>query len=112
MDFEDVIQNVQEVTGYIGSAILNKGGEIVYIDEQEDIDIAFACSLFNDTFRVLSEASLDVGFSPILRLETETNEGNIFLIYSSGQHTLFTIFNTKGNISLAKMLIKKSLAKG
>jgi predicted regulator of Ras-like GTPase activity (Roadblock/LC7/MglB family) len=111
MKLEQMVKNIQAINGYAGSAILDKEGEILYIDENKHIDLAFSSSLFNDTFRTLNRGSLDIGFSNLVRLETETEEGMIFLIYSNNIHTIFTIFNPKGNISLAKMMLIQSLKK-
>ena len=111
MNIEKMVKNIQDIHGYTGSVILDKEGEIVYIDENNSIDLAFSSSLFNDTFRALNNASLDIGFSNLIRLETETDEGMVFLIYSNKIHTIFTLFNPKGNISLAKMMLMQSLKK-
>ena len=111
MNIEKIIKDIQEINGYTGLAVLNKDGEIIYIDENEKVDLAFASSLFNDTFRALNEASLDVGFSNLIRLETENEEGMIFLIYGNHKHNIFTIFSPKGNISLAKMILLQALKK-
>ncbi|MCK4442438.1 MAG: hypothetical protein KAU90_10555 [Sulfurovaceae bacterium] len=111
MKIEEIIKNLQSINGYAGSVILNKIGEIIYIDENKDIDLAFSSSLFNDTFRALNEASLDIGVSNLIRLETENEEGMIFLIYGNQNQNIFTIFNPKGNISLAKMVLIKALKK-
>ena len=111
MNIVEMIKNIQEVKGYTGLAVLNKAGEIIHIDENKNIDLAFASSLFNDTFRALNEASLDVGFSNLIRLETENEEGITFLIYGNQKHTIFTIFNPQGNISLAKMILIQALKK-
>ncbi len=108
---EELVKEIENINGYIGSAILNKTGEIIYIDESENVDLAFSSSLFNDTFRALNEASLDIGFSDLIRLETENEEGMIFLIYGNKKYNIFTIFNPKGNISLAKILLAKALKK-
>ena len=111
MNIEKTIKEIQNINGYIGSVVLNKDGEIIYIDESENIDLAFASSLFNDTFRALNEASLDVGFSNLVRLETQNEEGMIFLIYGNQKQNIFTIFNPKANISLAKMVLAQALKK-
>jgi hypothetical protein len=109
MRLEKMIKNIKNVNGYAGSSILNNEGEILYIDESRSIDIAFASSLFNDTFRALKSASVDVGFSRLIRLEGETKEGMIFLIYSNSRHTIFSVFNPECNISLAKIMLIQSL---
>jgi len=111
MDIEKTIKNIQDINGYMGSAVLNKEGEIIYIDENKNVDLAFASSLFNDTFRTLNEASLDVGFSNLIRLETENEEGMIFLIYGNKKYNIFTIFKPQGNISLAKIILLQALKK-
>jgi len=107
MQMEKVIQDIQNINGYMGSAILNQSGEIMYIDENKTIDLAFSSSIFNDTFRALTNASLDIGLSNLVRLETETDEGTVFLIYASKEQTIFCIFDSKGNISLAKMMLSQ-----
>ena len=111
MNIEKTIKDIKNINGYIGSAVLNKSGEIIYIDENKNIDLAFASSLFNDTFRALNEASLDIGFSNLIRLETENEEGMIFLIYGNKKQNIFVIFSSKGNISLAKMILTQALKK-
>lgn len=111
MKIEKIVQSIQGINGYTGSAILDKNGEIVYIDENKSIDLPFLSSLFNDTFRTLNEASLDAGLSNLIRLETQTQEGLILLIYSNQVHTIFTVFELEGNISLAKMMLTQSLKK-
>ena len=107
MQMEKVIQDIQNINGYMGSAILNQSGEIIYINENQTIDLAFSSSIFNDTFRALTNASLDIGLSKLIRLETETDEGTVFLIYANKEQTIFCIFDSKGNISLAKMILSQ-----
>jgi len=107
MKIEKVIKDIQNINGYMGSAVLNQSGEIIYIDENKTIDLAFSSSIFNDTFRALTSASLDIGLSNLIRLETETDEGTVFLIYASKEQTIFSIFDSKGNISLAKMILSQ-----
>ena len=105
------VKEIQEIKGYTGLVVLNNIGEIIYIDENKKIDLAFASSLFNDTFKILNEASLDMELSNLIRLETENDKGITFLIYSNQKHTIFTIFNPKGNISLAKIILTQVLKK-
>jgi len=109
VQLEKVIQKIQGINGYIGSAILNKTGEIIHIDEDKSIDLAFSSSLFNDTFRTLNEASLDIGLTDLIRLEAQTEEGEVFLIYANKEYTIFSIFDSKGNVSLAKMVLSQAL---
>jgi len=107
MEIEKVIKEIQNINGYMGSAVLNQRGEIIYINEHQTIDLAFSSSIFNDTFRALTSASLDIGLSNLIRLETETDEGTVFLIYANKEQTIFSIFDSKGNISLAKMMLSQ-----
>lgn len=111
MKLEKIINEIREISGYIGSTILNNTGEIVYIDEDKSIDLAFSSSLFNDTFRMLTEASLDIGLTNLIRLEAQTDEDKVFLIYANQENTIFAIFNSTGNVSLAKMVLSQALKK-
>ena len=115
LDFNEQMKKLKGVNGYIGAAILNKQGETLYLDEEgTSSDIVYAASVLNDSFLEISEASIDVGFSPINMLETQTTDGHVFIIKSvegkdeSSHLTFFTIFKDKGNISLAKMVIDRS----
>lgn len=111
MNIDKLTQDIQHIHGYMGLAILNKTGEIIHIDEHQTIDIAFSASLFNDTFRLLNEASLDIGLSPLVHLETQTDKGMVFLLYANQDQTIFTIFDSNSNISLAKIILAQSLKK-
>ncbi len=89
---------------------MSREGEIIYMDEGEDrVDLAFASSIFTDTFYTLNGATIDIGLSDLIRLEVETEDGAVFLIYRSGTHSIFTIFNSEGNISLARIILSKAL---
>jgi hypothetical protein len=116
IDFSTNMNKLQKVSGYLGSAILNYSGETLYIDnDHTGTDIAFAATIFNDTFRTISETSLDIGFSEASSVEAKTQDGHVFLVQSAGAHSenefakidLFAIFRDDGNIALAKMLINK-----
>lgn len=111
------MKKLRSVHGYLGSAVLNFAGETLYIDEENTgIDIAYSASIFNDAFRSISEASLDVGFSDASFVETKTHDGHVFLINSVGDQSgdnfsklnVFAIFRDDGNIALAKMLIDRT----
>jgi len=110
MQIEKVVKEIQEINGYRSLAILKSSGEILYLDKDEkEIDLAFISSKFFDTFYKLNETTLDSGVSNLVRLEAETEDGVIFLLYKSKTHSIFTIFNPKGNISLARIILSKSL---
>ena len=111
MDIEKMVKSIQEINGYRGSAVLNREGNIVFIDEGKSSNLPFLSSLFNDTFLALNEASIDAGLFNLIRLETETEEGMICLIYSNQIDTVFTVFDSKGNISLAKIVLIQLLKK-
>jgi len=118
LDFTDQMKKLKGVKGYLGSAILNKGGETLYLDEEgTSNDIAYSASVFNDAFLEISESSLDIGFSSTNMLEARTTDGHVFLIKSveadelTGHLTFFTIFKDNGNVPLAKMVIDRSAVK-
>jgi len=115
LDFTEQMKKLKGVKGYIGSAILNKGGETLYLDEEgTNSDIAYSASIFNDAFMEISESSLDIGFSATNMLEARTTDGHVFLVKSieaddiTGHLTFFSIFKDNGNVPLAKMVIDRS----
>ncbi|WP_457746814.1 hypothetical protein [Sulfurimonas sp.] len=117
IDFDQHMKKLRSVNGYLGSAVLNYSGETLYIDEENTgADIGYASAIFNDSFRQINEASLDVGFSDVASFETKTEDGHVFLMKSAGSHTqdthskidIFCIFRDDGNIALAKMVIDKA----
>ncbi|NPA66680.1 MAG: hypothetical protein GXO11_07345 [Epsilonproteobacteria bacterium] len=117
IDFDTKMKKLRSVHGYIGSAVLNYSGETLYIDEENTgTDIGFAAAIFNDSFRSINEASLDIGFSDISSLETKTEDGHVFLMQSAGTQDednfskidIFCILRDDGNIALAKMVLQKS----
>ena len=117
INFEEKMQRLTKVNGYLGSAILNYTGETLYVENSHTgTDIAYAATIFNDTFRTINETSLDIGFSEASSVETRTQDGHVFLVKSAGeQHgneyakiDIFCIFRDDGNIALAKMIIDKT----
>ena len=117
IDFDAKMKKLRSVNGYLGSAILNYSGETLYVDEENTgADVGYAAAIFNDSFRQINEASLDVGFSDIASFETKTEDGHVFLMKSAGAHSdenyskidIFCIFRDDGNIALAKMIMDKS----
>ena len=116
IDFEQSMKKIKGINGYLGSAVLNFAGETLYMDENDTgMDIAYSASIFNDAFRMMSESSLDVGFSEASFVETKTHDGHVFLINSAGEQmgdnfskiNVFSVFRDDGNIALAKMVIDK-----
>jgi len=117
INFEQSMKKLRSVNGYLGSAVLNFAGETLYMDaENTGVDIAYSASIFNDAFRMISESSLDIGFSDASFVETKTHDGHVFLINSVGEDSadsfsklnVFAIFRDDGNVALAKMIIEKS----
>ena len=116
IDFDTKTKKLRSINGYLGSAILNYTGETLYVDnENTGTDIAYSATIFNDTFRTISETSLDVGFSEADFIEARTQDGHVFLVKSVGEHSsnefakidIFCILIDDGNIALAKMVIDK-----
>ncbi len=117
IDFDQAMKRLKAVNGYLGSAVLNYTGETLYYDnENTGTDIPYSASIFNDAFRMISESSLDVGFSDASSIEAKTLDGHVFLINSAGEHSdeqfakinIFAIFRDDGNVALAKMIMDKA----
>jgi len=117
IDFDISMKKLRSVNGYLGSAVLNYSGETLYLDnDNTGTDIAYSASIFNDAYRMVSESSLDVGFSEASSLEAKTHDGHVFLINSAGDFNsdnntkinVFAIFRDDGNVALAKMIMDKA----
>ena len=117
IDVDNSMKNLRSVNGYLGSAVLNYSGETLYIDnDNTGTDIAYSASIFNDAYRMVSESSLDVGFSEASSIEAKTLDGHVFLINSAGEFStdnntklnVFAIFRDDGNVALAKMIMDKA----
>jgi len=117
INFDERMKKLKSVNGYLGSAILNYSGETLYVDnENTGTDIAYSATIFNDTFRIISETSLDIGFSEASSVEAKTHDGHVFLVKSAGEQSsnefakidVFCLLRDDGNIALAKMIIDKS----
>jgi hypothetical protein len=117
INFDEKMKRLTKVNGYLGAAILNYTGETLYIEnEHTGTDIAYAATIFNDTFRTISETALDIGFAEASSVETKTQDGHVMLVKSAGEHhgnefakiDIFCILRDDGNIALAKMIIDKT----
>ncbi len=117
IDFDKSMKRLRAVNGYLGSAVLNYSGETLYIDnDNTGTDIPYSASIFNDAYRMVSESSLDVGFSEASSIEAKTHDGHVFLINSAGDFgddnfskiNVFAIFRDDGNVALAKMIMDKA----
>jgi len=118
LDFNEQMKKLKSVKGYLGAAILNREGETLYLDEEgTNSDIAYSASIFNDAFLEISESAIDIGFSIANMLEARTIDGHVFLVKSIGEEdsvnklTVFSIFESGGNVPLAKMVIDRSATK-
>lgn len=116
IDFKKSMKKLCSVYGYLGSAVLNYTGETLYLEnDNTSTDMGYSAAIFNDSFRMISEASLDVGFSEASSMEAKTQDGHVFLMRSAGEYgkdkyskiNIFCIFRDDGNIALAKMVIDK-----
>ncbi len=117
IDFNSTMEKLKSVSGYLGSAILNYAGETLYLDEDKTgADVAYSASIFNDAFKMVSDSSLEIGFSEAAFLETRTADGHVFLMSSTAHQShdihnklnMFAIFRDDGNIALAKMMMERS----
>jgi len=116
INFDEKMKRLTQVNGYLGAAVLNYTGETLYVEnEHTGTDIAYAATIFNDTFRTISETALDIGFAEASSVETKTLDGHVMLVKSAGAHhgnefakiDIFCIFRDDGNIALAKMVVDK-----
>jgi len=116
IDFKKRIERLTKAKGYVGSAILNSDGEILYIeDSHTGTDVAYATTMLYDTLNSLNDISVELGFAETCFLETKTEDGHIFLIETtsssceneSSKVAVCCIFRDDGNITLAKMLINR-----
>ena len=117
INFKKSMKKLRSVDGYLGSAVINYTGEILYIDQKRtSVDVEYSASLFNNTLRKISRLTLDIGLSDASLVETRTFDGHIFLIASTGDQyednflklNIFAIFRDDGNVGLAKMIIDKT----
>lgn len=117
IDFDKSMKRLRAVNGYLGSAVLNYTGETLYVDnDNTGTDIPYSASIFNDAYRMVSESSLDVGFSEAASIEAKTIDGHVFLINSAGtlskdnfvKINVFAIFRDDGNVALGKMIMTKA----
>ncbi len=117
IDFDKSMKRLRAVNGYLGSAVLNYSGETLYVDnDNTGTDIPYSASIFNDAYRMVSESSLDVGFSEAASIEAKTIDGHVFLINSAGtlakdnfaKINVFAIFRDDGNVALGKMIMAKA----
>jgi len=117
INFKKSMKKLRSVDGYLGSAVMNFTGEILYRDQKKTgIDVEYSAGLFNNALRKISKLSLDVGLSDASLVETRTFDGHIFLITSTGDQygdnfstlNVFAIFRDDGNVGLAKMIIDKT----
>lgn len=117
INFKKSMKKLRSVDGYLGSAVMNLTGEILYIDQKRTgIDVEYSASLFNNALRKISSLSLDVGLSDASLVETKTFDGHIFLINNTGDQysdnfsklNVFAIFRDDGNVGLAKMILDKT----
>lgn len=118
MNFKKSMKKVRAVDGYLGSAVMNYAGELLYLDQKRTgIDVEYAASLFNNAFRKVSKLPLDIGLSDGSSFEARTFDGHIFLVNSTGEQyedkfsklNMFAIFRDDGNIGLAKIAMEKAL---
>jgi len=113
---EKILQDLMNIKGYRAAAISTNAGELIISDTQKlKTDLSEVSATFNDIFVDSHVVSKQMGLGPAQMMEIHT-EGAVALMSCSGEDSrihlhLFTIFTLDGNITLAKMAMKKILPK-
>ncbi|KIM08932.1 MAG: hypothetical protein KU38_09575 [Sulfurovum sp. FS08-3] len=113
---EKILQDLMNIKGYRAAAISTNAGELIISDTQKlKTDLSEVAATFNDIFVDSHVVSKQMGLGPAQMMEIHT-EGAVALMSCSGEDArahlhMFAIFTLDGNITLAKMAIKKILPK-
>jgi predicted regulator of Ras-like GTPase activity (Roadblock/LC7/MglB family) len=113
---EKILQDLMNIKGYRAAAISTNAGELIISDTQKlKTDLSEVSATFNDIFVDSHVVSKKMGLGPAQMMEIHT-EGAVALMSCSGEDSrihlhIFAIFTLDGNITLAKMAIKKILPK-
>ncbi len=113
---EKILQDLMNIKGYRAAAISTNAGELIISDTQKlKTDLSEVAATFNDIFVDSHVVSKQMGLGSAQMMEIHT-EGAVALMSCSGEDArihlhMFAIFTLDGNITLAKMAIKKILPK-
>jgi len=111
---EKILQDLMNIKGYRAAAISTNAGELIISDTQKlKTDLSEVAATFNDIFVDSHVVSKQMGLGSAQMMEIHT-EGAVALMSCSGEDArihlhMFAIFTLDGNITLAKMAMKKIL---
>ena len=111
---ESILEDIMKIKGYRASAISTNSGELIISDTQKlKTDLSEVSATFNDIFVDAHTVSKQMGLGSAELMEIHT-QGAVALMLCSGEEArvhlhMFAIFTLDGNITLAKMAIKKIL---
>ncbi|SHO81606.1 hypothetical protein MNB_SV-15-153 [hydrothermal vent metagenome] len=109
---ESILENIGNVKGYIASGITTASGELIVSDTHKlKTDFSEVAATFNDIFADSHTVAgaMGLGIAKLMELQTESA---VVLMSCSGEDSRihlhgFAIFAKDGNITLAKMALKK-----
>ena len=113
---ESILEDIMKIKGYRAAAISTNAGELIISDTQKlKTDLSEVSATFNDIFVDAHGVSKQMGLGAAQLMEIHT-EGAVALMLCSGEDArvhlhMFAIFTLDGNITLAKMAVKKILPK-
>jgi predicted regulator of Ras-like GTPase activity (Roadblock/LC7/MglB family) len=113
---ESILEDIMKIKGYRAAAISTNSGELIISDTQKlKTDLGEVSATFNDIFVDAHTVSKHMGLGPAQLMEIHT-EGAVALMSCSGEDArihlhMFAIFTLDGNVTLAKMAMKKILPK-
>ena len=111
---ESILENLMSVKGYRASGITTVSGELIISDTQKlKTDFSEVAATFNDIFKDSHAVSSAMGLGKAQLMELQT-ENAVVLMLCSGEDARihlhgFAIFTKDGNITLAKMALKKMM---
>ena len=114
VNLKSYINELKEINGYKASAILNYTGEILESDSVDpDIDLSYACALFNDLFLSAQKVCQKGGFDETREVTFVTSKGIINIRSSSAASKahfhVIAILDPDGSHALMKMEIERMM---
>jgi len=112
MSLEKHLETLREINGYKAAAIMDYTGEVLAIDDQNNVNLEETAVTFNDIFRKTHAATMEIGLDACNELETTTPKGTIVMLCSGvdGEHIhLIGILDKDGNHALLKRKLKKMI---
>lgn len=113
MSIVDKIENLKQITGYLGAAVFTPEGKMIGgVTEVARINFEIAGSLFHDLFLITQNQSREAGFGNTDTILLYTQNG-IILGQSFDQkdihfHTILAL-DIQANVAMAKLILNKTM---